>query len=174
MRTLELDGLRGISDHYMLRLPASGSQNGKLGVNLFFTLPGFLITNILVTLWNKEHCFFTFYQRWALRVFLPYFPGIAIYLGVSMLMGEPGTLHLLTLYIFHYTSTFWAPIVLYTSHKGTTAILLHSDRSNLLLSTVGLVMADMSFALVTFAVRRKSGSGASISITSTCMPYISQ
>lgn len=39
-------------------------------------------------------------------------------------------------------------------------IVLHGDRSSLLLSTVGLVMADASFALVVFAVLRKSGSMA--------------
>jgi peptidoglycan/LPS O-acetylase OafA/YrhL len=276
MRILELDGLRGIavlaviSDHYMSWLPASGAQNGWLGVDLFFVLSGFLITSILISLRDKEHYFSTFYKRRALRIFPPYFLGIAVYLSVSILFGKLGSLNLWAQYIFYYTSlyvgqppelnyavilpvhlglavlwslsveelyyTFWAPVIRYTSHQGFIAVLagmivlapllrwwlhtpqypeiftfycrmdalaygsvlallmrewrkgaaiwkqwdklfdrmaiaipvatillwtyLRGDRSRLLLSTVGLVMADISFALITFAVLRKSGSSA--------------
>jgi peptidoglycan/LPS O-acetylase OafA/YrhL len=276
MRIRELDGLRGIAalavvaDHYLSWLPASGAQNGWLGVDLFFILSGYLITSILISLREKEHFFSIFYERRALRIFPPYFLGIAVYLTVSILASKPGTLSLWSQYIFYYTSlhvgpppalkttfiqpvflglsvmwslsveelyyTFWAPIVRFTSQRGFTAILvamivsapllrywlhtplypetftfycrmdalaygsvlallmrewhkgnaawmqwsksfdwmamvlpaatvllwifLRGDRTNVLLSTVGLVMADVSFALITFAVLRKSGSQA--------------
>jgi len=276
MRIRELDGLRGIAalavvaDHYMSWLPASGAQNGWLGVDLFFVLSGYLITSILISLRNQEHYFSVFYQRRALRIFPPYFLGIVVYLTASILVGKPGTLSLWSQYIFYYTSlyvgqppelayavimpvhlglavmwslsveelyyTFWAPIVRFTSQRGFTAILvamivaapllrwrlhtplfpesytfycrmdalaygsvvallmrewrqgasawtrwnktfdrmavalpictillwiyLRGDKSSLLLNTAGLVMADTSFALITFAVLRKSGSQA--------------
>jgi peptidoglycan/LPS O-acetylase OafA/YrhL len=276
MRIQELDGLRGIAvlavlaQHYLNWLPAIGSQNGWLGVDLFFILSGFLITSILINLRTKEHYFSTFYKRRALRIFPPYFLGIAVYLAVSIYFGKTGSVNLWTQYIFYYTSlyvgqpqeldyavilpvrlglvvlwslsveelyyTFWAPIVRYTSHKGFTAILtgmivvapllrwwlhtplypetytfycrmdalgfgsviallmrsrrdaapawkhrdklfdlaaivvpvitivlwnyLHGDRSSLLLCTVGLFLADSSFALITYAILRKAGSPA--------------
>ena len=276
MRIKELDGLRGIavlaviSEHYMSWLPASGAQNGWLGVDLFFILSGFLITSILVGLRDKEHYFSTFYARRALRIFPPYFLGIAVYLAVSIIVGQVGSLGLWMQYIFYYTSlfvgqpaelnygvilpvhlglavlwslsveelyyTFWAPIVRYTSHLGFTLILvamivaaplcrwwihtphypevytfycrmdalaygsvvallmrgwregavaikrwdklfdrlaiaipviaillwiyLRGDRSKLLLSTVALVLADISFALIVYTVLRRSGSPA--------------
>jgi peptidoglycan/LPS O-acetylase OafA/YrhL len=276
MRIQELDGLRGIAvlavvaQHYLSWLPEVGSHNGWLGVDLFFILSGFLITSILIGLRDKEHYFSTFYKRRALRIFPPYFLGIAVYLAVSFAAGKPGTLNLWAQYIFYYTSlqvgqpealdyaviapvklglavlwslsveelyyTFWAPIVRFTSHRGFTAILigmitaapllrwwlhtplypetytfycrmdalaygsvvallvrsrrqgaqqwqrwdtvfdwaamgmaaatvvlwivLRGDRTQVLLTTVGLIMADASFALIVFAVLRKSGSTA--------------
>jgi peptidoglycan/LPS O-acetylase OafA/YrhL len=275
MRIQELDGLRGIAvlavvaEHYLSWLPQTGSQNGWLGVDLFFILSGFLITSILINLRDKERYFSTFYERRALRIFPPYFLGIAVYFLLSLWAGKLGTVNLWTQYIFYYTSlqvgqpaaldtviapvklglavlwslsveeiyyTFWAPIVRFTSHRGFTTILvamiaaapllrwwlhtptypetytfycrmdalaygsvvallvrnrrefenkwqrwesawnwaaiasslatvllwiyLHGNRSRLLLTTVGLVMADVSFALITFAILRKSGSSA--------------
>jgi peptidoglycan/LPS O-acetylase OafA/YrhL len=112
MRIKELDGLRGIavlavmSEHYMAWLPASGAQNGWLGVDLFFILSGFLITSILLSLRDKTHYFSTFYARRALRIFPPYFLGIVVYLAVSLLAGMPGTPGLWSQYIFYYTSLF--------------------------------------------------------------------
>jgi len=276
MRIQELDGLRGIAvlavimQHYLSWLPIIGSQNGWLGVDLFFILSGFLITSILINLRDKEHYFSTFYTRRALRIFPPYFLGIVVYFTVSILAGKPGTLNLWAQYIFYYTSlyvgqppelsyaviipvrlglavlwslsveelyyTFWAPIVRFTSQKVFAAILLimivvapllrwwlhtpsypetytfycrmdalafgsavallmrarrinlaawrhrdklfdfaaiamtvstvalwtilHGDRSKVLLCTVALTMADVTFALVTFAILRKAGSAA--------------
>jgi peptidoglycan/LPS O-acetylase OafA/YrhL len=273
MRIRELDGLRAIAvlavlgHHYMSWLPITGSENGWLGVDLFFILSGFLITSILLQLRGKEHYFSTFYSRRALRIFPPYFLGIAIYLGVSLWMGKPGTLGLWMQYVFYYTSlqvgqppaldysviwpvklglavlwslsveelyyTLWAPVVRFTSHKGVIAVLagmiavapllrwwlhtpaypetftfycrmdalaygsvvallmrarrnnplywqrwdtrfnaaaisvslitlllwiyLRGDRTNLLLATLGLSLADATFALIVFAILRQAG-----------------
>lgn len=167
MRIRELDGLRGIavlaviSEHYLAWLPTVGSRYGWLGVDLFFVLSGFLITGILLELRDKERYFSVFYARRALRIFPPYFLGLAVYLAISVAMGKPGTPGLWLRFIFYWSSlglgqppqltasvlpvpfgvvlglavlwslsveeiyyTIWAPVVRYTSHKGFAAILL--------------------------------------------------
>jgi peptidoglycan/LPS O-acetylase OafA/YrhL len=274
MRIKELDGLRGIAvlaviaRHYLSWLPALGTQNGWLGVDLFFVLSGFLITNILLQTREREDYFATFYARRALRILPAYLLAIAIYLSVSAMAGMPGTFSLWMQYIFYYTSlqvgqptqldyavifpvklglvvlwslsveelyyTVWAPVVRYASHKVLVGILaamvagapllrwalhtpsypesytfycrmdalafgsivallmrarrsdplawqrwdayftvatvvvtlavvllwiyLRGERSSLLLSTLGLTLADATFALITFAVLRHAGS----------------
>jgi peptidoglycan/LPS O-acetylase OafA/YrhL len=167
MRIKELDGLRGIavlaviSEHYLAWLPEVGSRYGWLGVDLFFVLSGYLITGILLELREKEHYFGVFYARRALRIFPPYFLGLAVYLAYSIEQGKPGTLGLWLRFIFYYSSLFvgqpheltawvlpvpitvvlglavlwslsveeiyytiWAPVVRYTSQRGFAAILL--------------------------------------------------
>ncbi len=167
MRIRELDGLRGIavlavlSEHYMAWLPEVGSHYGWLGVDLFFVLSGFLITGILLELREKEHYFKVFYARRALRIFPPYFLGLAVYLVISVAMGKPGTPDLWLRFVFYYSSLFvgqppqlsayplpvpigvvlglvvlwslsveeiyytiWAPVVRYTSQKSFALILL--------------------------------------------------
>ncbi|HEV2133299.1 MAG TPA: acyltransferase [Terracidiphilus sp.] len=166
MRIQELDGLRAIAilavidNHYFDWLPASGSRYGLLGVDLFFVLSGFLITGILLELRNKQHYFRSFYLRRALRIFPPFFLGVAVYLGVSIALRQPGTLAFWLKYVLYYTSlimpasaavhaqppgppfivllglgvcwslsieeiyyTLWAPVVRFTTEKRFTAIL---------------------------------------------------
>jgi peptidoglycan/LPS O-acetylase OafA/YrhL len=274
MRIKELDGLRGlavlavINQHYLSWFPATGSHLGWLGVDLFFILSGFLITTILVNLRSSEHYFSEFYARRALRIFPPYFLGIAIYLGYSVHAGRAGSVNLWMQYLFYYTSlgvgqpselnyavppavmlglgvlwslsveeiyyTLWAPLVRWTSRMTFTMILigmvivapllrwlmhtpnfpelytfycrmdalamgsllalvigfrnanelvrdrldrllwlaaivigliavlfwgwLHGNRSNVLITTIGVSLADLSFALMTYTIIRKSGS----------------
>jgi len=167
MRIKELDGLRGvavlavISEHYLAWLPEVGSRYGWLGVDLFFVLSGFLITGILLELREKEHYFAVFYARRALRIFPPYFLGLAVYLVISLAMGKPGTPGLWLRFVFYYSSLFvgqppqlsafilpvpeivvlglavlwslsveeiyytiWAPVVRYTSQWSFALILL--------------------------------------------------
>lgn len=276
MRIKELDGLRGIAvlavidRHYFSWLPATGSPYGWLGVDLFFVLSGFLITSILLELRDKQHYFKVFYSRRALRIFPPYFLGIAVYLVLSSALGKPGTWAFWLKYILYYTSlimptaaaahsesmtlplavmlglgvcwslsveeiyyTLWAPIVRFTTETSFAAILagmilagpllrwsLHTpggdetylffcrmdalaygsaiallsrwrrvlpekwertdtlfdrlailvlitavvfwlifggDPSRIIVSTVGLVLADLAFALITYALIRRAG-----------------
>jgi peptidoglycan/LPS O-acetylase OafA/YrhL len=130
MRILELDGLRGIAvlavitEHYLSWLPQIGSENGWLGVDLFFILSGFLITSILLNLREKEHYFSVFYKRRALRIFPPYYLGILVYLGASLLVGKPGTWNLWMQYIFYYTSLYVGQPHILTTNAETHAMLI--------------------------------------------------
>jgi peptidoglycan/LPS O-acetylase OafA/YrhL len=79
----ELDGLRGLAVlvvvlyHCHTRLEGTwvhyASLWGWVGVNLFFTLSGFLITSILIEARDKPHYFRNFYARRALRIWPVYF-----------------------------------------------------------------------------------------------------
>jgi len=115
MRIKELDGLRGVAvlavmdKHFLGRLPFSGSAYGWLGVDLFFVLSGFLITNILLGMRSEERYFSTFYSRRALRIFPPYFLGILVYLALSFALHSPGQLKLWLPYIFYYVSLYIHP-----------------------------------------------------------------
>ena len=74
----ELQGLRGVAVlavvvyHCHARLEGTwihyASLWGWVGVNLFFTLSGFLITSILIEARDKPHYFRNFYARRALRI----------------------------------------------------------------------------------------------------------
>lgn len=112
MRIRELDGLRGIAVlavidfHLVGWLPRSGSEFGWLGVDLFFVLSGFLISSILLDLKEKDNYFQVFYSRRALRIFPPYFLGLAVYFAISLASGAPGNAKLWLSYIFYYSSLF--------------------------------------------------------------------
>jgi peptidoglycan/LPS O-acetylase OafA/YrhL len=78
----ELQGLRGLAVlavvvyHCHARLEGTwihyASLWGWVGVNLFFTLSGFLITSILIEARDKPHYFRNFYARRALRIWPVY------------------------------------------------------------------------------------------------------
>lgn len=110
MRIKELDGLRGIAvlgvldTHYLNWFPLLGAPFGWLGVDLFFVLSGFLITSILLGLRDEERYFSVFYSRRALRIFPPYFLGLAVYLAVAFAMHTPGSWKLWLSYLFFYSS----------------------------------------------------------------------
>ena len=167
VRIKELDGLRGvavlavINCHYFPWLPITGSAYGWLGVNLFFVLSGFLITSILLGLREEERYFTIFYSRRALRIFPPYYLGLAVYFAISVCLGMPGTFRLWGQFVFYYISlyihnpfplhetrlgvpvivcygltvlwslsveeiyyTIWAPIIRFTKEKVLAAILI--------------------------------------------------
>ncbi len=96
-RIKELDGLRGIAvvlvmalhifkraayftEHPVLETVAGFANVGWVGVDIFFTLSGFLITSILLRAKNKEHYFRNFYMRRVLRIFPLYYAAIALIL----------------------------------------------------------------------------------------------
>jgi len=112
MRIKELDGLRGIAVlavincHYFPWLPITGADYGWLGVDLFFVLSGFLITSILLGLREEERYFAIFYSRRVLRIFPPYFLGLAVYIAVCTAMGRLGSFRLWSQYLFYYTSLY--------------------------------------------------------------------
>jgi peptidoglycan/LPS O-acetylase OafA/YrhL len=97
-RATELDGLRGISiilvmafhalklasfftGHEVLIFITSLSSIGWLGVDIFFTLSGFLITSILLKTKDSKKYFRNFYGRRILRIFPLYYVFVGIMLA---------------------------------------------------------------------------------------------
>src|SRR5436190_6342563 len=72
-----LDGLRGIAILLVVLLHNFGFMNyfffGWLGVDLFFVLSGFLITNILLNTLGEPNFLKNFYLRRILRIFPLYY-----------------------------------------------------------------------------------------------------
>ncbi|HNB37586.1 MAG TPA: acyltransferase [Anaerolineales bacterium] len=96
-RIKELDGLRGIavvlvmalhlfkrSGYFTVHPTLEGfitfTTVGWVGVDIFFTLSGFLITSILLKSKTDEHYFRNFYVRRVLRIFPLYYAAIAFVL----------------------------------------------------------------------------------------------
>src|SRR5690349_18330232 len=96
-RAKELDSLRGIAiilviaihtfkradyftHHETLHFITNLSSIGWVGVDIFFTLSGFLITSILLRTKKENHYFRNFYMRRALRIFPLYYAYIAVIL----------------------------------------------------------------------------------------------
>ena len=96
-RIKELDGLRGIAvvlvmalhifkraayftEHPVLETITQFTTVGWVGVDIFFTLSGFLITSILLKSKTEEHYFRNFYVRRALRIFPLYYAAIGFVL----------------------------------------------------------------------------------------------
>ncbi len=97
-RFKELDGLRGISvilviafhifkradyftKHETLHFITSLTYIGWLGVDIFFTLSGFLITSILLKTKSENNYFRNFYARRILRIFPLYYVFIIVMLA---------------------------------------------------------------------------------------------
>jgi len=96
-RVREFDGLRGIAvvlviafhvfkraayftEHPILITISDITSVGWVGVDIFFTLSGYLITSILLKAKQGEHYFKNFYIRRVLRIFPLYYVAIAIVL----------------------------------------------------------------------------------------------
>jgi peptidoglycan/LPS O-acetylase OafA/YrhL len=96
-RVPELDGMRGVAivlvllRHYIHHpsLIYFGPQWGWMGVNLFFVLSGYLITQILLRLRAQRAMLGTFYARRSLRIFPLYFIVLALYFSASAAVGHP-------------------------------------------------------------------------------------
>lgn len=95
-RIRELDGLRAIAivgvliSHFVHEDTqlANLLRLGWAGVDLFFAISGFLITEILIDLRGKEGSFRTFYGRRTLRIFPPYYAAMILTLALAVLHGE--------------------------------------------------------------------------------------
>jgi peptidoglycan/LPS O-acetylase OafA/YrhL len=96
MRIPELDGLRGIAIllvigcHYEVfaRQLYGIPKFGWIGVDVFFVLSGYLITNVLLQLKGSDSPFKVFYIRRFLRILPPYFAALALIYGACILLGD--------------------------------------------------------------------------------------
>src|SRR5215213_9370124 len=82
-----LDGLRGVASLLVVIYHNFGFINhyfffGWLGLDIFFVLSGFLITDILLTTLNTKHYLRNFYVRRTLRVFPLYYASLILFLIV--------------------------------------------------------------------------------------------
>lgn len=110
-RTKELDSLRGIAiilviafhvfrradyftKHETLHFITSLSYIGWIGVDIFFSLSGFLITSILLKTKNEDDYFRNFYARRILRIFPLYYVFIAIVLAFLPVLAPDYTSHI--------------------------------------------------------------------------------
>ena len=107
---VQLDGLRGLAIllvmayHFCLTLagfqthqvgfPLQLAQSGWMGVDLFFVLSGFLITNILVETRSGPHYFKNFLARRFLRIWPLYYLNLALFFVALPLLSHslPATL----------------------------------------------------------------------------------
>jgi peptidoglycan/LPS O-acetylase OafA/YrhL len=112
-RVKELDGLRGIAvvlvmalhlfkragyftEHPILEGFITFTTVGWVGVDIFFTLSGFLITSILLKSKTDQHYFKNFYVRRALRIFPLYYAAILFVLFFAPKVEEEFTNQLST------------------------------------------------------------------------------
>ena len=88
----ELDGLRGVAVILVVLLHLRGwPPGGFLGVDVFFTLSGFLITTLLFEEWraNDRVSLRDFYVRRSLRLFPAVIVLLVFYTVVSLILGGP-------------------------------------------------------------------------------------
>lgn len=93
----QFDGLRGISilavfaahSEFLRALPhANLAEYGRVGVDLFFVLSGFLITGILIDSRDFPHYFRNFYARRTLRIWPLYYVVLTLTLIGTTLLGN--------------------------------------------------------------------------------------
>jgi peptidoglycan/LPS O-acetylase OafA/YrhL len=177
-RTKELDGLRGVAvilviafhifkradyftKHEALHFVTSLSYIGWLGVDIFFTLSGFLITSILLRTKNKSNYFKTFYARRILRIFPLYYVFLVVMLIFLPLLAPyynsniPTALPFLFLYaqnwmgIFGiaglpaYLSVTWSLAIEEQFYFIWPAIVFYARRESLIKIGIGIILTSI-------------------------------
>ena len=97
--------------HYIHHPPLIyfGPQWGWIGVNLFFVLSGYLITQILLRLRGTQASLGVFYARRSLRIFPLYFTALAVYFSASAIVSHPQPWKTVLLYV-SFLHAFLPPI----------------------------------------------------------------
>lgn len=117
-----LDGLRGLAILLVLLFHNFGFITdffflGQLGVDLFFVLSGFLITDILLGTVHKKNYLKNFYARRILRIFPPYYLFLVLFLLVLPVFSRSIDIH----YYSVHQVYFWTYLQnwLYVFHDPT-------------------------------------------------------
>lgn len=84
-----LDGLRGVSVVFVILYHYGYLRFGWIGVQMFFVLSGYLITNILLEDKKSDHYFYNFYAKRILRIFPLYFFYIMLLTILFVVMRQP-------------------------------------------------------------------------------------
>jgi peptidoglycan/LPS O-acetylase OafA/YrhL len=107
-RLAELDGLRGIAVGLVVFFHFGLFPPGWIGVQLFFVLSGYLISDILLSEKEKSLSPYLrrFYWRRSLRIFPLYFFYLVIVMFLFAATGKPESLATDWLYLVTYTTNF--------------------------------------------------------------------
>ena len=147
-----LDGLRGMAILLVVLLHNFGFMNyfffGWLGVDLFFVLSGFLITEILLNNLNKPFFLRNFYMRRVLRIFPLYYIVLILFLIILPILHNP------SLDISYYTSNqFW----LWTYFQNWLYIFKEPYGDKILLHTWSLAVEEQFYLIwpITILLIRK-------------------
>lgn len=142
-----LDGLRGVAILLVVFLHNFDFVNyfffGWLGVDLFFVLSGFLITNILLNTVNDPNYLRNFYMRRLLRIFPLYYLTLIICL---LILPNINSLHL---EVGYYTNNqFW----LWTYLQNWLYIFKEPYGDKLLLHTWSLAVEEQFYIIWPFII----------------------
>jgi peptidoglycan/LPS O-acetylase OafA/YrhL len=91
----EIDGLRAVSVLVIIlfHLDVAGFHGGFIGVDIFFVISGYLITNIIASSLSAGHFSFKdFYIRRATRILPALFATILLVLPIAMYLQQPAAL----------------------------------------------------------------------------------
>jgi peptidoglycan/LPS O-acetylase OafA/YrhL len=150
--------------HGVLRLFLTGMWAGRLGVNLFFVLSGFLITGILIESRDRSDYYRRFYVRRALRILPAYLVILAI---LAATRYAPISFILLSLvYLSNLTPLFGIPIaypVLWSLAVEEhfyflwPTLVRHTRNKSLMISCAAVILATPVFRLLSYFIAAKSG-----------------
>ncbi len=137
-----LDGLRGVAILLVVFLHNFGFMNyfffGWLGVDLFFVLSGFLITDILLKTVGKPNFFRNFYMRRVLRIFPLFYLTLVICLLILPHLKN------LNLEVSYYTNNqFW----LWTYLQNWLYVFKEPYGDKILLHTWSLAVEEQFYLL---------------------------
>lgn len=146
------------------RLFILGMWTGRLGVNLFFVLSGFLITGLLLESRNREDYYKRFYIRRALRI-LPAYGLIIVVLALTR-YASPAFLLLSLAYLSNLTPLFgvaigypvlWSLAVEEHFYLVWPAAVRRFSAHKLLWFGVAIVVLSPVSRLITFYMARHNG-----------------
>jgi peptidoglycan/LPS O-acetylase OafA/YrhL len=148
----------------VLRLFLTGMWAGRLGVNLFFVLSGFLITGILIDSRGRSDYYRRFYVRRALRILPAYLVILAI---LAATRYAPISFILLSLvYLSNLTPLFGIPIaypVLWSLAVEEhfyflwPAVVRYTRNKTLVIFCVAVIITTPVFRLMSYFIAAKSG-----------------
>ena len=151
--------------HGVLRVFLTTMWVGRLGVNLFFVLSGFLITGILIESRDRSDYYKRFYIRRALRILPAYLLILAI---LAATRHAPISFILLSLfYLSNLTPLFgiaiaypvlWSLAVEEHFYFLWPALVRHTRNKTLLILCAALIIATPVFRLISYFIVAKSGS----------------